>query len=117
MDAKTLKEAIRKSGFDNPAANEAASYLLDFFGFEKRIVDNHLHQDDRTIFYLLEEKGLLKTEKEETTLYDGREWRIHYWLLKEDHITNLASKPEKEAPIPPSLYENEEFWNRPTVYA
>jgi hypothetical protein len=27
---------------------------------------------------------LLTTESEETTLWDGREWRIHYWKFKPD---------------------------------
>jgi hypothetical protein len=30
------------------------------------------------------------TEREETTLYDGREWRIHYWLFRKDKINELV---------------------------
>ncbi len=30
-------------------------------------------------------------EREETTLYDGREWRIHYWLFRKERIFELIS--------------------------
>jgi hypothetical protein len=39
---------------------------------------------------MLEDSGLLTTEREETTLYDGREWRIHYWIFKKDRILDLC---------------------------
>jgi len=46
---------------------------------------------------MLEDSGLLTTEREETTLYDGREWRIHYWLFKKDRIVELVNvSKEKE---------------------
>ena len=45
-------------------------------------LDNVLHPEDRDTFYMLEDAGLMETEREETTLYDGREWRIHYWKFK-----------------------------------
>ena len=28
------------------------------------------------VFYTMEDLGILETEREETTLFDGREWRI-----------------------------------------
>ncbi|HQQ25202.1 MAG TPA: hypothetical protein PLR51_02875, partial [Methanomassiliicoccales archaeon] len=31
------------------------------------------------------------TEREETTLYDGREWRIHYWLFRKERIFQLIN--------------------------
>ncbi|MCK4970530.1 MAG: hypothetical protein KAS77_08385, partial [Thermoplasmata archaeon] len=45
-------------------------------------------------FYMLEDLGLLMTEREETTLYDGREWRIHYWLFRKDKIEELVDDSE-----------------------
>jgi hypothetical protein len=32
---------------------------------------------------------IFTTEREETTLYDGREWRIHYWLFRKEKIREL----------------------------
>ena len=31
---------------------------------------------------MFQDYDLLTTESEETTLWDGREWRIHYWKFK-----------------------------------
>jgi len=71
-------------------AQNMAYHVLNFFGFGDRIVDNILEPEDRDLFYMLEDFGLLVTEREETTLYDGREWRIHYWLLKKNTINHMA---------------------------
>jgi hypothetical protein len=37
------------------------------------------------------------SEREEVTLYDGREWRIHYWLFKKDKILELAQSNNERA--------------------
>jgi hypothetical protein len=71
-----------------------ARHVLNFFGYADRIIDNVLEPEDRDAFYMLEDAGILTTEREETTLYDGREWRIHYWLFKRDKIGAMAIKPE-----------------------
>ncbi len=63
-------------------SNYLAEHILNFFGYSDRIIDNVLHPEDRDTFYMLEDAGLMETEREETTLYDGREWRIHYWKFK-----------------------------------
>ena len=34
----------------------------------------------------------LTTEREETTLYDGREWRTHYWRLRKDIILRYSKE-------------------------
>lgn len=75
---------------DGDVAEEMADHVLNFFGFGERIIDNMLKTDDRDIFYMLEDLGILKTEREETTLYDGREWRINYWTLKKKYIADLT---------------------------
>ena len=61
-------------------AFDLAQHVLNFFGYSNRIIDNVLEPEDRDTFYMLEDAGILTTEREEITLYDGREWRIHYWL-------------------------------------
>ncbi|MCU0799514.1 MAG: hypothetical protein MUC62_07570 [Candidatus Thermoplasmatota archaeon] len=89
-----LTEAIINSYKEHNMSQEDASnmayHVLNFFGFGDRIVDNILEPEDRDLFYMLEDFGLLVTEREETTLYDGREWRIHYWLLKKHAISHMA---------------------------
>lgn len=59
---------------------------MDLFGFDDRIIDNVLEHEERQLFYLLESEGILNTERDEITLYDGRIWRIHYWLLRKNKI-------------------------------
>ena len=64
--------------------------MLNFFGFSDRIIDNVLEPEERDLFYNLEEAGLLVSEREETNLYTGKNWRIHYWILKKERILKLS---------------------------
>lgn len=89
-----IKNSVDEKGMETSAAQMMAEHVLNFFGFNDRIIDNILEQEDRDVFYMLEDAGLLTTEREETTLYDGREWRIHYWLFKKEKI---MEKIEKES--------------------
>jgi len=97
VDGRTMQES---------AARMMAEHVLNFFGYSERIIDNILEQEDRDVFYMLEDAGLLTTEREETTLYDGREWRIHYWLFRREKIKELMesqlendSEGEKEQSV------------------
>ena len=69
---------------DSEVAQGMAEHALVFFGFYNRIIDNALEPTDRNLFYMFQDYNLLTTESEETTLWDGREWRIHYWKFKPD---------------------------------
>jgi hypothetical protein len=106
-----LTEAIinsyKEHNMSQEDAQNMAYHVLNFFGFGDRIVDNILEPEDRDLFYMLEDFGLLVTEREETTLYDGREWRIHYWLLKKHAITNMACNGIEECP---ALDENRNIY-------
>ncbi|MFZ0831043.1 MAG: DUF6015 family protein [Thermoplasmata archaeon] len=94
VDVDSLAKAIRRSvgheGMRPEDARTIAAHVLNFFGFNERIIDNVLEPDDRDTFYMLEDTGILQTERDETTLYDGREWRIHYWMFRKDRIFDLA---------------------------
>ena len=94
VTVEDLTLAIKNSIDDSHAmveeqAYELAHHVLNFFGYSDRIIDNVLEPEDRDAFYMPEDGGILTTEREETTLYDGREWRIHYWLFKRDKIADL----------------------------
>ena len=85
MTMKELTEAIRQHidmEMDPEVAGGMAEHALGFFGFYDRIIDNALEPTDRNLFYMFQDYDLLTTESEETTLWDGREWRIHYWRFK-----------------------------------
>ena len=87
MTLAELTQAIRSkvdSEMEVIVAESIAEHALGFFGFSNRIIDNALEPTDRNLFYQLQDYELLTTESEETTLWDGREWRIHYWKFKAD---------------------------------
>ncbi|MDH7506664.1 MAG: hypothetical protein QHH15_02605 [Candidatus Thermoplasmatota archaeon] len=86
-----LSRAIaNKTGIDIQEARKNAGFVLDVFGYNDRIIDNILDYEDRQLFYFLEEEGMLATDHEDTILYDGREWRTHYWILKKKTILKYA---------------------------
>ena len=93
-----IKNSIDSShGMVEEQAYELAHHVLNFFGYSDRIIDNILEPEDRDAFYMLEDAGILTTEREETTLYDGREWRIHYWLFRREKIASMMMRSAGES--------------------
>jgi hypothetical protein len=91
-----LSKAIaNRVGIGIDEARRDAGFVMDIFGFQDRVIDNVLDPEDRQLFYILEEEGMLTTEREETTLYDGREWRTHYWVIRKDIILKYAQDASK----------------------
>mgnify|MGYP001502155918 FL=1 len=95
-----LTQAIRRKvdiDMETVVAESIAEHALGFFGFSNRIIDNALEPTDRNLFYQLQDYDLLTTESEETTLWDGREWRIHYWKFKSnaEELALLSLEDEK----------------------
>ena len=86
---KAIKNSIDKQGMPEEEARAMAQHVMNFFGYSERIIDNVLEPEDRDAFYMLEDAGILMTKREETTLYDGREWRIHYWMFRKERIHEL----------------------------
>ena len=86
-----LSKAIaNRVGIDIEEARRNAGFVLDIFGYDDRVIDNVLNYEDRQLFYILEDEGMLATDQEDTILYDGREWRTHYWMLKKNTILKYA---------------------------
>ena len=96
MDIITLNDLSKaisnRMGIQIEEARRTAGFVLDIFGYNERVIDNILGFEDRQLFYLLETVGMLSTEQEEIILYDGREWRMHYWVLKKNTILKFAQK-------------------------
>lgn len=82
--------SLQNRSMSQEEAFEAAEHLINFFGYSDRVIDNMLEPEDRDAFYTMEDIGVLQTEREETTLFDGREWRIHYWILNVAKIIHLS---------------------------
>ena len=123
LTVQNLSAAISRGiGLESDMHEEAtrmAQHMLNFFGYNDRIIDNILQPEDRDIFYLLEDTGLLATETEETTLFDGREWRINYWRFRKDRIMDLLKEKKKEEgkkeeEQDPDIYSSlpEDIWYR-----
>ena len=94
-----LTQAIKSKvdlDMEPTVAESIAEHALGFFGFSNRIFDNALEPTDRNLFYQLQDYELLTTESEETTLWDGREWRIHYWKFKSKRLGEVAKKKVDE---------------------
>jgi len=87
--ASAIRASIDSEGMPKEQARSMAQHVMNFFGYSERIIDNVLEPEDRDAFYMLEDAGILTTEREETTLYDGREWRIHYWIFRKERIAEL----------------------------
>lgn len=114
-----IRTSIDHTGMPEEQARAMAQHVMNFFGYSERIIDNILEPEDRDAFYMLEDTGILTTEREETTLYDGREWRIHYWLFKKERIFELISGgtgSNGDLNGVDSCYEDmpEEVWQRNT---
>src|SRR3989337_3002650 len=93
---RAIRNSIDRAGMKDDEARAMAQHVLNFFGYSERIIDNVLEPEDRDAFYMLEDSGILTTEREETTLYDGREWRIHYWMFRKDRIAEIVAGPKRE---------------------
>ena len=96
-----LTQAIKSkvdTSMETTVAESIAEHALGFFGFSNRIIDNALEPTDRNLFYQLQDYDLLTTESEETTLWDGREWSIHYWKFNTnaENFANLVGQANKD---------------------
>jgi hypothetical protein len=92
---RALKRTVGRKGMSDAEIKNLAEYLMSFFGYADEVIDNRLTSEDRDVFYMLEEEGLLTTTQEEVLLKKGKLWRIHYWILKKDQIIRLAEMDEE----------------------
>ncbi|AAT43139.1 DUF6015 family protein [Picrophilus oshimae] len=83
--------SLQQRKMSKEEAESSAEHIINFFGYGTRVIDNMLEPEDRDAFYTMEDIGILETEREETTLFDGREWRIHYWILNVNRVIELAN--------------------------
>ena len=110
-----LKATVGKRGMTDDEIEALAEYVLSFFGYQSEVIDNNLDVDDRDVFYMLEEEGLVTTRQEEVFIRKGKLWRIHYWILRTGRIKEIA-RDGKPAPAEAAFgfYDDvpEEVWSR-----
>jgi len=113
---KVLEKTIGKKGIGTEEIDHLANYLMNFFGYGEYVIDNVLTSEDRDVFYMLEEEGILKTSREEINLLKGKVWRIHYWILRKREILKAAQDKEKAQTHEEefSIYKeiSDEVWSR-----
>ena len=115
---KAIRKVLEENNMDPSQANDMADRVMSLFGFDKTITDNLLSSDERDIFYMLEDFDILATEEETTNLPSGKNWRIHYWRLKEDKIEEILREKEEEAEEEPrSIYDDisDNVWKQHSV--
>ena len=113
-----LKATVGRRGISDEELDALAEYILSFFGYESEVIDNRLDVDDRDVFYMLEEEGLLTTRQEEVFIKKGKLWRIHYWVLRTQRIKELARVEVPQAGEEGfGFYDDvpDEVWNRQVV--
>ncbi|MCX8173476.1 MAG: hypothetical protein N3F63_02540 [Thermoplasmata archaeon] len=116
MLAAALREKLKGTAYEEEDIGKLAEYIMSFFGFEDRIIDNMLNNEDRDMFYFLEDNGILRSGFEDTTVEKGKPWRIHYWILNKEEIfriveqTTMKKKDTEEEVY--ALYDNPELWKR-----
>ena len=114
MDLETLSRAILNlhEGMEEKQARDTALHVLEFFGYNDYAYANALAPDDNSVFYHLEDLGLLTSTSETIQLpNNGREWRVFQWVLRKDRIIEAATAARKPEP---GVYETipQEAWSR-----
>lgn len=112
---EALRRTLGKKGMPEKEVVALAEYIISFFGFTEEVIDNRLDVDDRDVFYMLEEEGLLTTRQEEIHIKRGKLWRIHYWVLRTVFIKQLAHEEVADDEVDHQLLYSsmaEEVWSR-----
>jgi hypothetical protein len=115
--AKAMASLYSKDGTALKAdeLRDTALHVMQFFGFEREVVGNHLEPDEISLMYQLEDIGLISTRIEEHNLLDGKPWRVNYFILNVGKIREYSSKTiEGNSADACQVYENlpEEMWAR-----
>src|SRR2546422_8583003 len=112
-----LRVTVGRRGMTEEDIGILADYFMSFFGFDTEVIDNRLDMDDRDVFYMLEEAGLLSTRQEEIHIRKGKLWRIHYWILRAKRIKGLPGSPGPKGEAGGFAYDDlpAEAWARPPL--
>lgn len=112
---EALARAVKnKMEVTEDVADDISIRVLNYFGFEGEIIDNALDQDDRRMFYFLQDVQLLTTHWEEVVLPNGRTWRVFYWGLNAEKIEKYAAPSIETVDAELGLYDSlpEGVWSR-----
>jgi len=99
-------------------AAQGAQQLLNFYGFSDNVLDNVLTPHERSVFWDMEDEGIIKRGKGmEILLIGGKTWKIRYWELNKKNIVKYSKAYNEAKESPPAedleqLYQNvtDEAW-------
>jgi len=91
-----LSHLLGRKGMSGDEVRNIAEYIMNFFGYTDRVIDNILLPTDRDIFYMLEEIGVLTVETFEVDLIPKKGWHIHYWVLRKRRLKEVLNKLKEE---------------------
>lgn len=118
---EVLLSALRRvmgTHIEEDALKRIAEYVLNIFGYGTYYPDYRLNQEERNLFYLLEDNGIVMTHEEKMAFPRGGSIRIGFWVLKKRRILELAEErdqPFEEEPAPVEcIYDtlDQEAWSR-----
>lgn len=112
-----LAKSLASQNLSRERIAQISEKIMDLFGYSDQVVDNRLTTEDRDLFYMLEEAGLLTTIEEDVQVEKGKTWRIYYWVLKKDQIQRLALEQaavDREKATEADIYENiaDDVWKQ-----
>ena len=118
-EVRAALKATVGGGMTDSQLEVMAEYVLSFFGYETEVIDNRLDVDDRDVFYMLEEAGLVTTRQEEVFIRKGKLWRIHYWVLRTSKIREIAHNGKPQVVREAFVYDDvpEEVWTSRQIEA
>ncbi len=87
ITVQKLALAIQKrfGGTEAEALAESRT-VMSYFGFRSVIIDNAIHPDDRKVFYVLHDAGLLQSFWETVPLLDGRNCSVGLPGCDDQHL-------------------------------
>ncbi len=97
ITVQMLARAVEKAlGLEKEKAGSIAGQVMAYFGFNGRIVDNIIDKNDRKLFYMLQEAGILNSSWETLTLHNGKNWRVYYWYFSEQNVREALTEESAE---------------------
>ena len=99
-----IRQALTIKGYSE-MAESVIDTITQYFGYEDYCMDWSVDNDIRSVFYDLEDLGILKRKEEYDTTED---WRTMYWYydyVNLYHTTNNSKRKEKS--VYASLSEHE----------
>ncbi|MGC8860966.1 MAG: DUF6015 family protein [Thermoplasmata archaeon] len=103
---------------DRDSAYRVVDSVLAVFGFDLEIIENNLDNETRSLFYILEEAGMIRPRIEEVSISlsssHSKYWRISYFTLDISAIENMCRNRAVKKYIEGEVYGNlpDSVWSR-----